>query len=287
MKIFILSLPRSGSTALQRNLSQILKINTRPETWLAPFLSNFEPTSLDIHETGGHNLKYIAKNTKDFDAKRTQLIRFAFELWHESSCFIEKTPRNYFYLNMIQQAFPDAYYIVLTRDPINQLQSCVQTFKSNRLKLNTFKNDYKHGAQILDQFLIDTNCKAIHVTFEELEVDKLATVNNILNFLGQEEITTLPTRLNKLEGGLGDPMQSDNINHISPTKKMSLFRYLVFCGIKRGMPDLYHGRAATPVELCFNPKQNLLDMANLCMSTVDGIVRKPMKNFLYGKKKYY
>lgn len=176
--VFILSLPRSGSTLLQRILSKSDDIATFAEPWLMlPMLCAYDGKM--TYSEYGTNLSSLA--IKEFvqgslgeDEYKQELKKFLLSVYGKASggkryC-LEKTPRYALICEEIYDLFPDSKFIVLTRNPLSICASILSTWSSNRWKMYNYKVDIYKGIFGLSSFLKKTSSKpnVLHIRYEDL-----------------------------------------------------------------------------------------------------------------------
>lgn len=150
--IFIIGLPRSGTTILYQYLTQVFNVSYLNNLWAifpksAPYLNKFtspKPTS-EFKSFYGNGLKLRStqeggsifnkwfpdqKNHyySEIPEKKLNNFKNYFNLViakTNKACLI-KSGRNIVRLNVIKEAFPDAMYIRLSRDPLSVAKSIYQ-----------------------------------------------------------------------------------------------------------------------------------------------------------------
>lgn len=148
---FLLSLPRSGSTLLQRMIGAHSQVSTAAEPWvlLAPLYALRDE---GVFTEYGHAT--ATKALHDFcrqlpggrDAYLRAVGRMARELYgelapEEATVFVDKTPRYCLVVDDLLRAFPDAQIIVLHRNPLAVLASISQTWLEGRWEPYLHKAD--------------------------------------------------------------------------------------------------------------------------------------------------
>ena len=141
--LFLLSLPRSGSTLIQRVLATNPAIATASETWLLmPFLSA-APAEETLHSRGAWDLT-AAEAIDDFthelplgkDSYLAAVRTFALDMYSQAAggaaYFLDKTPPYAHFLPDLIRIFPEAKFVVLWRNPLAVAASIVETFCDGR-----------------------------------------------------------------------------------------------------------------------------------------------------------
>jgi len=193
--IFMISLPRSGSTLLQKILGGHSDIYTRSEPWLM-----LHP--LYALKTEGIQTRYNAKLAADGVQNFLQELPTEDENYYSSrirDCylslyapylnasgkgrFLDKTPRYYEIFDELQKTFPRAKFIILYRNPMAVLASMLETWVKGRYeKLKSYKCDLYEGVEFLQRdFTAYTNTHVVR--YEELLLNPEAETEALFNFL--------------------------------------------------------------------------------------------------------
>jgi hypothetical protein len=176
--IFLLSLPRSGSTFVQRVLATHPQIATTGEPWiLLPPLYSLRP--FGVYAEYGHEWATIA--IEDFCARlprgaadyHAEVRSFALRLYAraataEARYFLDKTPRYHLVIDELMELFPDARFIFLWRSPPAVVASIVESWGKGRWGLCDYNIDLYVGlANLVRAF--ERRPDAIHgVRYEDL-----------------------------------------------------------------------------------------------------------------------
>ncbi len=193
--IFIVSQPRSGSTLLQKIISNTNLINTVSEHWfLLPFLSVFRAdlhnAAYDSSLTAEVMQEYLRKLQleKTFHEEGKQfLLKFYEPLMINGAKYVlDKTPRYYEILNELLTYFPNAKIIVLIRDPVDVLMSIIQTWKIKSLRaLDYYTRDILLAPVLMNRFAIEQkhnqNVKCMY--YEDLVEDAEKEISAVFNWL--------------------------------------------------------------------------------------------------------
>jgi hypothetical protein len=140
--IFLLSLPRSGSTLVQRVLAHHDDVSTSSETWLLlPLLSTLRPRipfAGGWHRGNRIGLEDFAKTLPDgLETYRRTVRSAALALYADAAgpgatFFLDKTPPYSLIVDELFDVFPDARFLFLWRHPLSVLSSIVETFCGGR-----------------------------------------------------------------------------------------------------------------------------------------------------------
>ncbi len=145
--IFLLSLPHSGSTFVQRVLATHDDIATTSEPWLLlPFLSALRPLGTCAeynHQLATVALQdFCARLPRGVDDYRAELREFACHLYSKVASrpvryFLDKTPRYHLVLDDVFATFPEARFVFLWRNPLAVVASMIEACARQRRSLNS------------------------------------------------------------------------------------------------------------------------------------------------------
>lgn len=220
--IFVLSLPRSGSTLLQRVIAQSPHVRTVPEPWvLLPLLQLVRSddayaafgyaqlrralADLPIGATAYHGAvreaalhlygALRAASGSDGDGDGDDRVRF-----------LDKTPRYAAYAEELLRTFPESRVVVLWRNPLAVIASIMTTWNEGRWNLYNYRVDLYDGLRAL----VDVQRRhpeRIHaVRYEDLVTDPTRTVAGVFRHLDlpfDEEFVTRGVA-SRLPGRMGD-----------------------------------------------------------------------------------
>lgn len=216
--IFLLSLPRSGSTLLQRMLASHDEIDTIAEPWvLLPFFTALEERTvyaeygqMTLHKAFENVLSVLPNGINDYyEVVRESTTKLYGKLSQKETCyFLDKTPRYHLVAEHIIRAFPDAKTIFLWRNPLSVVASLLtmSSEKGTWKDFHRYKIDLYKGFDKLFQAFTLYGKYGMFLQYEDIITYPLATLNKLENFLDiQFSPETLDVFLNKpLLGNLGD-----------------------------------------------------------------------------------
>ena len=214
--IFLLSLPRSGSTLLQRLLATHPKISTVSEPWLLlPFCYALKPAGVFSEYDHGTCYNAISDFVQQLPNKaydyNDALSNFAYTLYEkagdlEALYFLDKTPRYYLIIPEIAKIFPSAKFIFLFRNPLQIMASHIDSWTKGRLRLERYYIDLYRGPKLLAEGYENLKGKSIKVHFDDLIKNTDKTLKNIFDYLELEYDPTLIENFTKvkLDGQFGD-----------------------------------------------------------------------------------
>ncbi|WP_269526169.1 sulfotransferase family protein [Coraliomargarita parva] len=226
--IFILSIPRSGSTLLQRILTGTSECATLGETSLLLRLLG-EPKDISRYSSyREQNIEIakddIRKNWNGFDDSYRRHVRFLMEdiytnLAEGKRFFIDKTPRYTLIIDEIYKTFPDAYYILLFRHPLAVAASLSNTFRSGHWWLDNHRADLTTALDKLYAFhkAHEATPNVTSIRYEDLVADNKRTLLKINEMLGIKEFETPEdVQLSTTNRGrLGDPTGISKYKNVS------------------------------------------------------------------------
>jgi hypothetical protein len=196
--IFIISLPRSGSTLLQRILGGAPDVLTVPEPWimLHPLYAlkragiETEYEAFQARQALDDFLRHTPKGEETYiDAIRSMTSMLYTSALQDTgkNFFIDKTPRYFHIIPELQQVFPKAQFVILLRNPIAVLSSVLKTWFNDEpgafMKSHNRIDMVKGPALLLDGIRI-LGDNAVVVRYEELAMDPGAQVRRLSAQLG-------------------------------------------------------------------------------------------------------
>ena len=224
---FLFSLPRSGSTLLQRILAKHPDIDTSAEPWLLlPLFSmlrtdgiytNYDQNAVvgaikDFYTTmpGGK-----ADFMKEMGAYATNLYRK--KARPGASYFLDKTPRYHLIANEILHSFPDAKCIFLWRNPLAIIASMLDTWHRGHWYLYFFKIDLYTGLLNLIETSQEFKDRVLVINYEALLSAPESVCKELCMYLEipfhQEMIDDFQSV--ELKGEMGDPTGIKNYSSLS------------------------------------------------------------------------
>lgn len=229
--VFILSLPRSGSTMLQRELARHPEIATVSEPWF--LLGLLPPGDADLSgSTYGRRvyrqavedvIAALPGGRDDWNAVMRSAASDLYERLAEAQgggarYFIDKTPRYALAPEAIHAMFPDAPLIVLWRNPLAIAASMISTYSYGRWNLYRFVQDFEIALPRLVAFVEGNPGSVLALRYEDLRPGSEPDLSRILEHLGLDEAdgALIGNAANvALAGRLGDP--TGGLNHTVPS----------------------------------------------------------------------
>lgn len=213
---FLLSLPRSGSTFVQRVLATHPEVASAAEPWLqlqflAP-LADLEATAGPWHgQLSGAMRDFVGalpRGKADYQAvvRDASTALYARASPPGTKVFLDKTPPYHLIIDALAETFPDAPLLFLWRNPLSVLASVVETFEGGRWRVHRHRGDLMLGIENLVAGYLRHAERAVPVRYERLVTDDAAW-EELARALG---ISYDPSLLRgfattRFEGRMGDP----------------------------------------------------------------------------------
>lgn len=197
--IFLISMPRSGSTLLQKILESSPDIQSAGEPWvMLPLLSMYNEELVES-KFGQHLNVMAAKefesylNTSSLISKSQKM--YALNLYNEvrytvcknDEFFLDKTPRYVHIVNELASLLPEAKFICLRRNPAAVISSYAHTWNqgnySRLTKDRYYKYDFEHGFESLARFCSSSYDNKFLINYEHLVSNPEDTVEQLFEFL--------------------------------------------------------------------------------------------------------
>ena len=219
--LFLVSLPRSGSTMTQAVLSNHVAIATTPEPWIQLMAEGFQRLDL-VRAKFDWKLGIEAMDAcapeKSYAARAQGRVRaLADELYTEAASevgaeyFLDKTPRYYYILEELYERYPDAKFLILSRNLVSVLLSIYKTWikEGSPERLDRYLCDLFDGPRYLKSFLDahGDSERVMSITYESIMQNPEGVFRATFEWL---ELDFEPSLLNyegndQYQGQFGDP----------------------------------------------------------------------------------
>lgn len=250
--IFLISLPRSGSTLIQRVLMSHKDIHSVSEPWL--LLPMFYPyakpgviseySSVTCRNALADFIEILPSGDEDY---REAIRDFSFQLYqkqcrNKERYFLDKTPRYYHILPEMAATFPNAKFIFLFRNPVHIFSSVIQTWGNGGFRnLHTSYTDIYDGPSLLSKGYELLKSKSYALKYEDFVAEPERYAKELCEYLDIEFSNEMISGLGRItnEGRMGDPtgikeysqvsaksLEKWKVSFNSPFRKRLLTRYI-------------------------------------------------------------
>lgn len=255
---FVLSLPRSGSTLLQRIIGAHSQVATAAEPWLllAPLyaLRDGGVYAEYGHATATKALQDVCgrlpNGEEDYLAAVAAMAQrvYAGLAPPGATVFLDKTPRYSLIVDELVRAFPTAPIIVLHRNPLAILSSISETWLRGRWQPYHHKVDLYPALERLLAAQAATPDRFLSVRYEDLVTDPEPSLRRVLDHLALDWEPALLEGFARVSvaGRVGDPTGTVAYDSVStaplekwrtqlnsPVRKSWCRRYLRWIGAER------------------------------------------------------
>lgn len=225
--LFLLSMPRSGSTLLQRVLAAHSAISTSSEPWLLlPLLYSLRAQG--TYSDYGHaaSVEAIEDFYNRLPSGRSdylaEIAAMAVRVYGKASVpgsryYLDKTPRYNLVAEELFETFPNASVVVLWRNPLSVVSSCMRTWLDGRWMPSVFKVDLYDGLERLIAALAHHPGRYVAVRYEDFVGNPRREVERILSYLGLPWEPDILDRFGdvRLDGRFGDRVGQKKYRSIS------------------------------------------------------------------------
>jgi len=225
--VFVFSLPRSGSTLLQRVLASHCEIATASEPWiLLPFIYSLKENKSFSdygHYVCSRAINDFCKELPNGKADYLEEIRgLSLRLYEKAAkndveYFLDKTPRYHLISEEIISMFQDGKFILLFRNPLAIVSSMMSTWDNGKWNLHFLYVDLFDGMEKILEVQSKFPDRVLHVQYEnlimqpEIECERICEYLNIdYNSKMIEDFFNV-----KLKGQYGDPTGVEDYQTLS------------------------------------------------------------------------
>jgi SAM-dependent methyltransferase len=203
--IFLISLPRSGSTLLQHVIAGHPAVGSTAEPWiLMPSVYALRVNGLQAEygaQAGHVGLNQFLEQVTEGHTRYLAAVRgMALELYgaflreHKKERFLDKTSRHYLIVPELVRMFPEARYVVLVRNPLAMLASYLDVMlrgEWRRLGSPPIQNDLLRGYPLVRQAVEALGSRAAVVTYEALVGEPERVVQELCGSLQLEYVPAM------------------------------------------------------------------------------------------------
>jgi hypothetical protein len=224
--LFILSVPRSGSTLTQRLLGAHPEIATTGEPWLLlPQLQALRPYGAYTQYGHAGAIRGIRSFWEQLPAGESDYLKelrgFATRLYTKAAAgadyFVDKSPRYSLFVDDLLRVFPDGKAIFLWRNPLAVLASMLTTW-GDAAKWNLYAMDpdlFRGLPNLVETYERhrDTTCS---VRYEDLVADPTTELKRIFDYLDLSFVPGVIDHFSTVDlPGYRDPTGVERYQHIS------------------------------------------------------------------------
>jgi hypothetical protein len=192
--VFIFSLPRSGSTLLQKVLMSHDDIASAAEPWIMlPHIYACKENGLLAeysHKISSSAINEFISNLKNKQKDYLNALGLFIATLYENQCshnemyFLDKTPRYYNIIPEIAAIFPEAKFIFLFRNPVHVMSSMMQTWSGGDLKrMYAFERDLQQGPGLLSEGYKLLRNKSYAIQYEDYVTNPEKYTHEICDYL--------------------------------------------------------------------------------------------------------
>ena len=196
--VYVISLPRSGSTLLQRIISSSENFKYVPESWF--FLNSYQ-TLADLSgstEYGFEAMKRAQSHFADNTRRHyflSNMRKTFISLYGEGDAkrVIEKTPRNVLVLNEIFESLDGQDCIIILKREKSEIFASYLRYFDNFLFLKSYKffKEINYLEKHLDNFVkLHGSDDRVHVlNYADIITDKSKVISDLSKFLNDDKIS--------------------------------------------------------------------------------------------------
>lgn len=183
--IFVVGLPRSGTTLTERILSSHSQVETVGETYLLQ-LAIQDASGVGGDEGMNPAIVEAAASKNIGEIARNYIDAVAYKRGHRPM-FVEKFPENFLYLGFIAKAFPQAPIVYLNRNPMDNCFALYkQSFFRYAYSLDDLGRFYVAYNQLQQHWRAVLGDRLIELDYEELVSDQESRTRALLDGIGLE-----------------------------------------------------------------------------------------------------
>lgn len=236
--IFIISMPRSGSTLLQKMLCTSEHIESTGEPSLLLPIAYLRSSKGVLSEyqhrenLGGFNA-LVAANPKGEQAYLAAVRCFCDSIY-QGACaqstttyFLDKTPKYWMIWRFIFDLYPDAKYIFLFRDPLEIISSSIRTWSNDKLVPHSYLAELEQSPTEVTAAWNARPENSIKITYNDLVDAPSATISKICSHLDLPYRENMLTNWKQVDllGDFGDPTGINKFDSIQSNSEKDWSRY--------------------------------------------------------------
>jgi hypothetical protein len=214
--VFLVSLPRSGSTWLQTVIACSERVAASAEGWIMlPLIEAVcNGRGFSRYSQRTYRLAIASQKRRDpafIDNLRAAAAAFAETFYREMAggapLFVDKTPRYSMICEELVEILPHSKMVILFRDPVDVARSIANTFGGRWNTLFRYDVDFVAGIAAMCRLARADKPNVMVFRYEDAIADRGGTTRRLSHFLGVElEVSEdLSAGRAKTDGMLGDP----------------------------------------------------------------------------------
>lgn len=225
--LFLFSLPRSGSTLLQRVLATHPSVSTTSEPWiLLPLVDTLRDE--DVFTDYRHRsfrtafrdwVKDLPEGEATYGAELADFVRRIYGRLAENEAryFLDKTPRYHLIADRILELFPDARAVFLWRNPLAVVSSMTESWADGAWNVHLYRVDLYRGLDNLVTVRERFADRTAAVRYEDLVRGPERTVRTLCDYLDLPFRDAMIEQFGDTEvtGEMGDPTGGEKYGSIS------------------------------------------------------------------------
>ena len=258
--IFIFSLPRSGSTLVQRILTGHPQVASISESWLLlPQFYALRPHSVFAeyaHISASNAIqefyRHLPNGYSDYlNAVKTLSVSLFSKISSKQPSvthFVEKTPRNTLVIDEIIETFPKSKFVFLWRNPLAIAASMIETFGLGKWNLYKTKIDLFQGLENMVMAYGNIKSRAFTINYEDLIERPEQICKQMFDYLNLPFNTRILSQFSSVEfqGRMGDQTGTNEYEAINsapllkwrtvlnnPIRRLWAEKYLDWIGAER------------------------------------------------------
>ncbi len=180
--VFILGMPRSGTTLLEQMLAN------HPDIAGAGELENIDLFTKELQNSSGYPTSLAGLNKSTVEKLSKSYLKKLDSISPNSMRVTDKMPANFRHIPLIRLLFPKAYIIHCTRDPLDTcLSNYFQRFNASQAwatRLTDIAFYYRLYRKCMNYWSGALRIEFMEVNYEQLVTSQEATVRAILDYIG-------------------------------------------------------------------------------------------------------
>ena len=214
--VFLISLPRSGSTLLQKLLAAHPDVGSTGEPWILLPLAFLDQSkgieAIYDHANAAKGIREMIDNLSQ--GRHTYVAQardFCMAIYKDLArgkpVFLDKDPRYYLILDFLVELFPTAKFIFLFRNPLDVVCSMMNTWLDGKLKLHAYHVDLYEGVRTMSRGSRVYSDRSINVHYSDLVESPKSEVRRICEFLQVRYLEDMLENYKTVDfgGTMGDP----------------------------------------------------------------------------------